>query len=70
MESEDFSLDVAKKALLEKGYVHWEDPGIGENISKMAQKGFAFWTLDGLDFCMQNVLYEAVSKVRSSIISI
>ncbi|AEO59815.1 hypothetical protein MYCTH_96041 [Thermothelomyces thermophilus ATCC 42464] len=60
MVSEDSSLDVGKKTLLEKGFVHWEDPGLGENISMMAQKGSAFWTLDGLDFCMQNVLYEAL----------
>ncbi|KAL2174821.1 uncharacterized protein P884DRAFT_263051 [Thermothelomyces heterothallicus CBS 202.75] len=59
MESEDFSLDVGK-TLLEKGFVHWEDPGLGENISMMAQKGSAFWTLDSLDFCVQNVLCEAI----------
>lgn len=59
MESEAFSPDVAKKTLHEKGFIHWEDPALGEDISKMEQKRFSFWTLDGLDFCKQHVLYEA-----------
>lgn len=67
---EAFSPDVAKKALHEKGFIYWEDPALEEAISMMAQKGFAFWTLDGLDFCRQRVLYEAVSRTKDQIATI
>jgi hypothetical protein len=64
MELGAFSPDVAKRALRDNGFIYWEDPALEEAISMMAQKGFAFWTLDGLEFCKQRVLYEAVSRTK------
>lgn len=39
-----------------------EDPVIGERVQEMKRNGFPIESMDGLDFCKQNVLDDRVSK--------
>lgn len=54
-------MDTDIGSLNEKGFVRLEDPTISEDILKLEKNGFQFWTEDGLDFCIQHVLHQAVS---------
>ncbi|RSL60292.1 hypothetical protein CEP53_005473 [Fusarium sp. AF-6] len=56
MASISFSLDTAKKALLNEGFVDLRDLKVGQHIWEFEQKGFPFFTKDGLDFLQQRVL--------------
>ncbi|KAI0388406.1 hypothetical protein F5Y17DRAFT_452932 [Xylariaceae sp. FL0594] len=51
MASVTFTLDVAKRALLEEGLLTLDDSLIGEAISEMERRGFPYFTEYGLDFC-------------------
>jgi hypothetical protein len=64
MASTIFSLEDAKKSILEEGFFDLNDPAIGEHILKMAEKGFPFFTEYGLDFCKDHVLDDKVSRTR------
>ncbi|KAK1754138.1 hypothetical protein QBC47DRAFT_385845 [Echria macrotheca] len=63
MEPEIFSLEVAKKSLDEEGFIRLNDLELGNDISQMQQRGFPFWSEDGLDFCRKHVL--ADERIRS-----
>jgi hypothetical protein len=39
-----------------------EDPVIGERVQEMQRNGFPIESMEGLDFCKQNVLDDRVSK--------
>ncbi|KAI8663479.1 hypothetical protein NCS57_00949000 [Fusarium keratoplasticum] len=56
MASIPFSLDTAKKALRDEGFVDLRDLKVGQHIWEFEQKGFPFFTKDGLDFLQQRVL--------------
>lgn len=70
MESNTFSLDIAKKTLDEEGFLRLEDPALGDDLSEMERKGFPFWTEDGLDFCKHHVLYNPVCRMAYSTASV
>ncbi|KAK1973279.1 hypothetical protein LZ30DRAFT_744034 [Colletotrichum cereale] len=55
--------DTAKESLLEQGFLIWEAPEVGHDISELERKDFPFWTEEGLDLCKERVLYEP--RVRS-----
>ncbi len=60
MVSTAFSLDAAVKSINEDGFVDLEDMLVGELVSEMEQKGFAFLSMYGLDYCKNNILGDTV----------
>lgn len=62
IDTDTLSLGSAKECLREKGFIAWDAQMIGDEISKLEQKKFPFWTEDGLKFCQQYVLYDTVSR--------
>ena len=55
------SLDAAERCIDEDGLVILGDSTIGESVSEMERRRFAFFTEDGLDFCQRHVLRDPVS---------
>ena len=51
-----------QKAILEDGFFYAEDPVVGSRVDEIAQKGFPFKTVVGLDFCKINALDDEVGK--------
>ncbi|KAF2744343.1 hypothetical protein M011DRAFT_470480 [Sporormia fimetaria CBS 119925] len=62
MVSTAFSLDAAVKSINEDGFVDLEDISVGELVSEMEQKGFAFLSMYGLDYCKNNILRDTRIK--------
>lgn len=56
MEPDTFALDDAKKSLDQEGFYRLHDSELSNAISDMEQRGFPFWTEDGLNFCRKHVL--------------
>lgn len=60
MASMEFSLEAAAKSLTEEGFVDLHDLLVGKHVSEMEQKGFAFLSPYGLEYCDQHVLSNPV----------
>jgi len=56
MASTTFSIEDAKKSILEEGFFDLNDSVVGKPIQEMEQEGFPFFTEYGLDFCKKYVL--------------
>ncbi|KAF5020567.1 hypothetical protein F66182_7399 [Fusarium sp. NRRL 66182] len=57
-----FSPENAEKALFEKGYVDWKDSSIGDLVSQLEGRRFAFLSRWGLNYCDDNVFNDARLK--------
>ncbi|KJZ68229.1 hypothetical protein HIM_12380 [Hirsutella minnesotensis 3608] len=57
------SLDIAKKSLLDEGFVDLGDQDVGEHVWEFEQREFPFYTEDGMDFLLQHILRK--SAIRS-----
>jgi hypothetical protein len=62
MESETFSLDEAKRSLLEEGFADMYDPEVGEHVWAFERREFPFCTEVGMDFLMQQILCNPVRR--------
>jgi hypothetical protein len=51
-----------RKLFAEDAFYFVEDPVIGERVQEMQRNGFPIESVDGLDFCKQNVLDDRVSR--------
>jgi len=60
MEPDTFSLDEAKRSLLEQGFADMCDPEVGEHVWAFEQREFPFCTEVGMDFLMQHILCNPV----------
>jgi hypothetical protein len=68
MASATFSLEDARRRLDEDGFVHLDDPSIGDRVSILEQKSFPFVSKDGLEFCRERVLDD--ERIRAVVESI
>ncbi|KAK0627095.1 hypothetical protein B0T14DRAFT_424150 [Immersiella caudata] len=68
MASTTFSLEDARRRLDEDGFVHLDDPSIGDRVSNLEQKGFPFISKDGLEFCRRVLDDERIRAVVESIL--
>jgi hypothetical protein len=64
MESTAFSLDAAKKSLLEEGFFDLRDPEVGGHVLEFEQKEFPFYTEDGMAFLKHHILDNPVSMIK------
>ena len=60
MATTTFSLELARKSILEEGFFDPKDSEVVEYILEMAQRDFPFFSEYGLDFCKQHVLDDSV----------
>jgi hypothetical protein len=67
MESTASPLETAKKTLIEEGFVDLGDSSVGQHVCEFEQKEFPFYTEDGMDFLMQHILTNLVSKTKHSL---
>lgn len=65
MASTVLSDQVAKESLFKEGFFQSKDLAVGEDVSKMENRSFEFFTVDGLDFCKRRVLNQ-VGRTRHS----
>lgn len=63
MASTTFTLDVARRCLLEKGFFDLNDSTVGDRVSEMERRGFPYLTEYGMDFCKQ-FAFDEVSEMR------
>lgn len=66
MDSPTSPPDSVKKALLEEGFTDLSDSKVGEHVWEFEQKRFPFYTKDGMDFLMQHILGDPVSRSQYS----
>lgn len=69
MASAVLSDEVAKESLFKEGFFCSKDLAVGEDVLKMENRCFEFFTTDGLDFCKRRVLNQ-VGRTRHSTTSI
>lgn len=60
MASTTFSVEDARKSILEDGFFCVEDPVVGERVLEIAKKGSPLLSKEGLEFCKLNVLNNEV----------
>lgn len=65
MASSAFTLDVARRSLLEKGFFDLNDSTVGDRVLEMERRGFPYLTEYGMDFCKQ-FAFDEVSRMRHS----
>ncbi|KAF4637410.1 hypothetical protein G7Y89_g675 [Cudoniella acicularis] len=63
MASTTFSVEDARKSILEDGFFCVEDPVVGERVLEIAEKGSPLLSEEGLEFCKLNVLDD--ERIRS-----
>ncbi|KAH7108935.1 hypothetical protein B0J13DRAFT_320697 [Dactylonectria estremocensis] len=57
-----FSLEDTKRALSEDGYVEWKDKNLGELVSQLEERRFAFLSRWGLNYCDDHVFNDTRCK--------
>ncbi|UPK90869.1 hypothetical protein LCI18_001804 [Fusarium solani-melongenae] len=57
-----FSLEDAKRSLSEDGYVEWKDSDVGDIVSQLEERCFAFMSRWGLDYCDDHVFNDTRCK--------
>lgn len=55
-----FSLEDAKRSLSEDGYVEWKDSNVGDIVSQLEERRFAYMSRWGLDYCDDHVFNDIV----------
>ena len=53
MASTSFTLDIARRSLLEEGFFDLNDSTVGNRVLEMERRGFPYLTEYGMDFCKQ-----------------
>jgi hypothetical protein len=48
-----FTLDAARRSLLEEGFFDLNDSTVGDRVLEMERRGFPYLTEYGMDFCKQ-----------------
>ena len=64
MELSPSSLDSVKTALIEEGFADLSDAQMGEHVRIFEEKGFPFYSEDGMDFLTEHVLGNSVSRIE------
>lgn len=57
-----FSVEDARKSILEEGFFCVEDPVVGERVFEIAEKGYSLLSEKGLEFCKLNILDDEVGN--------
>ncbi|KAJ5111751.1 hypothetical protein NUU61_001381 [Penicillium alfredii] len=63
MASTTFTLDVAMRSLLEKGFFDLNDSTVGDRVLDMEKQGFPYLTEYGMDFCKQFAFDERIRSI-------
>lgn len=60
-----FSVSDARRGLSEDGYIEWKDSDIGEVVSQLEDRRFAFLSRWGLNYCKDHVFNDTVRHLSA-----
>ncbi|KAJ5556654.1 hypothetical protein N7513_001775 [Penicillium frequentans] len=63
MASTAFTLDIARRSLLEEGFFDLNDSTVGNRVLEMERRGFPYLTEYGMDFCKQFAFDDRIRSI-------